>query len=621
MFEQNSAPMLLTDPETAAIVNANRASCEFYGYTFSELTAMKMSDINRLPEETVYKEMQEAVAGGKKIFIFPHRLKSGQTKTVEVRSTSLEINNRKMLCSIIHDIEDRFQAESALAESEKRYRTLFDSAGDAIWVHDFGERFLDANLAACEYLGYSREQLLEIKPEDIIAPAYADFAQKRMELLKQKGYIVFETAHVTRAGEIIPLEGSSRVITYNGKPAVLTISRDIRERKKSEAEQQKLVMLLRQAQRMEAIGTLAGGIAHDFNNILYPIIGYTEIAMDDVPKDSLIHSNLEQVLKAAYRARDLIQQILTFSRQQEQKQQPVKIESVIREAMKLIRASLPSNITIYENIRTDCGYILADSSQIYQVVMNLCINAYHSLCENGGVLEVSLDKTEFLPEEIAAYPELLPGVYLKFSVKDTGCGMACEIIERIFEPYFTTKEIGKGTGLGLSVVHGIVKSHRGHITVESELGKGTVFNIYFPSIGYDSEPKDKEDEIYFFSGTEKILLVDDEVQIVQINRKLLERLGYDITALTDSREALEIFRRDPGRFDLVITDMTMPQMDGAELVAEMLRIRPDIPIILCTGFSEFMSKEKSESIGIREFIIKPVRSREFAETIRRVLQK
>jgi PAS domain S-box-containing protein len=621
MFEQNSAPMFLIDPETAAVIAANRAASEFYGYSLSELTAMKITDINRLPEKTVFHEMQEALSGRKKIFVFSHRLKNGETKTVEVRSTSLEINNRKLICSIIHDIEDRIQAQSALAESEKRYRTLFDSAGDAIWVHHFGKGLLDVNRAACEYLGYSREELLSMKPEDIVSPDDAGFIKKRMLALRQKGCAVFETAYITRNRETIPFEGFSRVIDYDGKPAVLTIARDIRERKKSEEEQRKLHTLLRQAQRMESIGALAGGIAHDFNNILYPIIGYTEIIMDDVPKDSQTWSNLEQILKAGYRARDLIQQILTFSRQQEQKKQPVKMESVIKEALKLIRASLPSNIKIYEHIATDCGYISADSGQMYQVVMNLCINAYHSMYENGGVLEVSLDKTELPAEEIGAYPGPVPGLWLKFSVKDTGCGMDSEIMERIFEPYFTTKEIGKGTGLGLSVVHGIVRSHKGHITVESESGKGTLFNIYFPSIRYDLKPRDRTEQTDPPRGTENIMLVDDEIHVVKINKMILERLGYHAAILTDSSEALEIFRRDPGYFDLVITDMTMPGMDGAKLAKEMMRIRPDIPIILCTGFSEFITKEKSEALGIREFIIKPVRSREFAETVRRALNQ
>jgi len=384
-------------------------------------------------------------------------------------------------------------------------------------------------------------------------------------------------------------------------------------------EQIELQRQLRQTQKMEAIGTLAGGIAHDFNNILTAILGYTEIAMDDLAEGSRTHQSLEQVFNAGYRAKDLVRQILTFSRQNEQERQPVRISRIVKEALNFLRASLPSTIAIRQKITSDSALVMADPTQIHQVLMNLCSNAAHAMRETGGILEVSLAAVNLDPG--ASDPGLRHGPYVNLTVRDTGHGMKREVMERIFDPYFTTKKAGEGTGMGLSVIHGIVRGYDGAIRVHSEPGAGTSFDVLIPRIDHAPDRKEEEGCEPLPTGTERILLVDDEEVIVEMEQLMIERLGYQVTARTGSLEALETFRADPGRFDLVLTDQTMPHMTGAELCRELLEIRPDIPIILCTGFSDLITPEKAEAMGIGAFIGKPLVRREIARTIRKLLDK
>jgi PAS domain S-box-containing protein len=376
---------------------------------------------------------------------------------------------------------------------------------------------------------------------------------------------------------------------------------------------------LRQAQKMEAIGTLAGGIAHDFNNILAAIIGYTEMLLFKIPKDSPIRHNLEQVLKAGNRAKELVKQILAFSRQSEQEMKPVQISLVVKEALKLLRASLPTTIEIRQNITGKMGMILADPTQIHQVLMNLCTNAAHAMRATGGVLEVGLGEVKLDGQMMEQCPELTPGSYLRLTVRDTGHGMDSMVMARIFDPFFTTKSPGEGTGMGLAVVHGIVKSHGGAIGVSSEPGVGTTFQMFFPRLPNDVVPISKS-AVPVPRGSETILFVDDEEALVEMVQQMLEHLGYDVVARTSSREALEAFRAQPHKFDLVITDQTMPQLTGVDLSREVMAIRPDVPVILCTGFSEIISPEKAKAMGIREFVLKPIITREIAVTIRKALE-
>ena len=387
---------------------------------------------------------------------------------------------------------------------------------------------------------------------------------------------------------------------------------DITERKQLQTQ-------LQQALKMEAIGKLAGGIAHDFNNVLYSIIGYTELTMDDVPEGSLARKNLKEVFKGAMRAKDMVQQILAFSRKDDTQKKPIKVQSVVKEALKLLRTSIPSTIEIRQSIDADCGPVLADPTQIHQVIMNFATNAYQAMLEKGGVLELTLMEEEIGSDDSDF--DLDPGTYLKLTVSDTGYGMDNVVMGKIFDPYFTTRGPGEGTGMGLAVVHGIVKSHGGNITVYSELGEGTAFSVYLPLIETRPvEPKVISAELAP-TGTERILFVDDEEYIVLMTQQILERLGYQVTSRTSSVEALAAFKAKPNEYDLVITDMTMPNMTGVELVPRLKEIRSDIPIIICTGFSEMIDEDKAKAVGIREYVMKPIVIEEIAKTIRKVLDE
>jgi len=392
----------------------------------------------------------------------------------------------------------------------------------------------------------------------------------------------------------------------------------IRERTKALAEYERQLQLL---MKMQAIGTLAGGIAHDFNNILFPIVGFTELTMDDVPPESQARKNLEEILKATNRAKELVQQILTFSRQSGRERKPLKIQYVIKEALKLLRASIPASIDIQSEIDDACGPIKADPTQIHQVIMNLCTNAYQAMSDKGGTLFVSLGEIEIGFEDMMENIGLKYGPHLCLTVRDEGAGMEPAVLERIFEPYYTTKEPGKGTGLGLSVIHGIVKNHGGHIRVKSRPGAGTTFEVFLPVIEDMEEEIKIQKKIEASRGSEHILLVDDEEPIVTMERRLLERLGYRVTSSTNSAEALRTFSDQPENFDLVITDMTMPRMTGEILARKMMDIKPSIPVILCTGFNERISEEKALEMGISRFVMKPVIKDELASAIRTVLDR
>ncbi|MBW1870212.1 MAG: response regulator, partial [Deltaproteobacteria bacterium] len=351
------------------------------------------------------------------------------------------------------------------------------------------------------------------------------------------------------------------------------------ERKQAEEEKQKLETQLVQAQKMEAIGTLAGGIAHDFNNILGGIIGYAELAKMKAPQESNVVADLNQVIQSGNRAVDLIKQILTISRQHKQEKRPVQLRYIVNEALKLLRATLPTTIEIREDLAKDSGVVNADPTQMHQVIMNLGTNASHAMEKNGGVLEVSLVNVEMDGLSASKYLDMDAGYYLRLTVSDTGHGMALEIVERIFDPYFTTKDIGEGTGLGLSVAQGIVKAHGGTIIVYSELGNGTTFHVYLPVIQETEKEEKKESKQPLPTGNERILFIDDEQILVEIGSQMLERLGYKVVTKRSSVQALELFRAEPDRFDLVITDMTMPHMTGDNLAQELFKIRPDIPVM------------------------------------------
>ena len=371
---------------------------------------------------------------------------------------------------------------------------------------------------------------------------------------------------------------------------------------------------------MEAIGTLAGGIAHDFNNILGAILGYTEIARDILPQESFAVQNLNKVLEASHRAATLVKQILAFSRQSQIERIPLEPAHIVKEALRLLRPSLPSTIAIKQQIDTTIAPIFADPVQVHQVMMNLCTNAYQAMEQTGGTLEIALTKCKLGQDDLQQHPSVLPGNFVVLSVSDTGTGIEPDIWGRIFDPYFTTKGIGKGTGMGLSIVHGIVTSYGGFITSGNNLGGGTVFKVYFPAVD-EEPPLQAIPEEITPSGIEHILLVDDEEVLTELGKTILERLGYKVTVRTSSLEALATFQKQPNGFDAVITDQTMPSMTGMELAKQMLQIRPDIPIILCTGHSTLINEEAAKEQGIKEFAMKPLSKKMIAAALRRALDQ
>ena len=426
--------------------------------------------------------------------------------------------------------------------------------------------------------------------------------------------------------EIHPANGGNRKFIKSiaelelneaGQPRkVLGVVQDITQRKAEELEKQYLEVKLLQAQKIKAIGTLAGGIAHDFNNILYPIIGFTEMSMQDLPENHPVQENLQNILQGGKRAADLVKQILAFSNQRDLEHKPMAVQSIITETLKLLRSIIPSNILIEKNLPENDIYIFANSTEVQEVIMNVCTNAYHAMEATGGVLRLGLEKT---PPGSALTNE--NGRYCCLSICDTGTGISPEIIDNIYDPYFTTKEQGKGSGLGLSVVHGIIKSYKGSIDITSETGKGTAVKIYFPTIPKPDVVNLPPEDQPIKSGNENILLVDDEPEIVNLGILMLERSGYKVTGKTDSTEALALFRSTPHAFNLVITDMTMPLLLGTELAREMIKIRNDIPILICTGFSERLDQETPENLGIKGYINKPVLMKELTAAVRNILDE
>ena len=407
------------------------------------------------------------------------------------------------------------------------------------------------------------------------------------------------------------LESRVQERTFELSEAYETLQREVDEHRKT-AEH------LVRVQKLEALGTLAGGIAHDFNNVLAGIIGFTEMVLEDIAPGTSEHKRLELVLKGAKRGRDLVKQILTFSRKSEQDKKPLALNQVVEEGLKLLKPTLPTTIEIVSKGFTNDDQIFADPGQMHQILMNLCTNAAHAMREKGGTLDIRVFKASFQEGNPMPLPNITAGEYVVLKVSDTGSGMTPETLNQVFDPFFTTKQPGEGTGLGLSVVHGIIKSHDGYITVESEPGKGATFHVYLPRINEEERSIDKETPAVA-GGKERILIVDDEDMLVELNEQRLGRLGYEVVATTSSMEALAIFCKEPDTFDLVITDYTMPNLTGMDLAMELLKARATIPIILCTGKSDAVSSEKAKEIGIRGFLMKPLSNRELAEAVRRVL--
>lgn len=514
------------------------------------------------------------------------------------------------------DLTERKQAENELRRQKLLFETMFNTIPDGVVITNVDREIQLVNKGMEVTFGYRPENLIGMKTEMLYSST---------EKFKENGESLFGKNATPESGElyithykdingiVFPGEtfGAKLFDEENNWIGNLGVMRDISDRLETEKR-------LQQAQKMESIGNLAGGIAHDFNNILFPILGMSELLLEDLVPNSNEYENVEEIFKAGNRAKELVNQILTFSRQAEHERMPIKVQKILKEVLKLCRSTIPANITLHKKIQKDCGSIWANSTQIHQIAMNLITNAYHAVQDKNGEITVELKEVRIKENDIIC-ESLRVGKYILFSVADDGHGMTFEVKNKIFDPYFTTKEQGKGTGLGLSVVYGIVKEYGGDIDVHTELNKGTTFKIYIPlmkklqTIG----PQISNEDIV--KGCEHILLVDDEEAVTRLLKKMLKRLGYKVTTRSSSIEALEVFKTMPDIFDLVLSDLAMPNMTGDQLAAEIKAIRPELPIIICTGFSENINKEKVEKISVNGFLMKPIIKSEMAKKIREIL--
>jgi PAS domain S-box-containing protein len=605
------------------IKQANERLCKIIGYTREELLGKSSRMLYGTDEDFEYVGREKyAQISERNIGTVETRWqrKDGTMIDVLLSSAPIDINDLSIGVTFTAlDITSRKQVEKNLRESEEQYRSLFQNNHSVMLLVDPKTAdIVDANPAAVSFYGWSYEALTSKKIFNINTltkeQVFNEMEKARMEQRKQ-----FYFQHCLASGEIRDVEVYSGPIKVHGKKLLFSIVYDITARKKAEEEKAALEGQLLHAQKMESIGTLSGGIAHDFNNLLGIILGNAEMAMDDVPELHPAKLNLNEIRTASLRARDVVKQLLSFGRKTDPKQRPVRLVQIVEDALKFLRFSIPTSIEIRQNIQDDTDdSILADSTQINQVMINLCTNAAHAMEDTGGVMTIGIQKIYLDQISAAVYPDMPPGNYVKLTVSDTGPGIDPEIKDRIFDPYFTTKEVGKGSGIGLSVVHGIVKNHSGAISVDSKFGKGTTLSILFPAAGEEAVIETEPDE-KLSTGNERILFVDDEESMAEIGRRRLERLGYQVESKTNSIEALELFRADPDQFDLVITDMTMPHITGDKLVKEVLKIRPGMPTILCTGFSEKINEEKAKEIGVREYIEKPFNRGKLSRLVRKVL--
>ncbi len=594
---------------------ANASASGMTGYTGEEILGKRFTDFLH-PEDraSIEQRYQDRLAGKDVPTNYDLRIltRTGGEIWVQVNQVVIEWEGRPATLNIARDLSGQRRAE----EARERLLSALEQVAEAIIITDPDGAIRYVNHAFEEVTGYDADEVRGRNPRILKSgkqddPFYRELWQTisngetwqgRMVNKRKEGTLYTEDATIS------PVVDAAGSITN-----FVAVKRDITAEIDLEAR-------LARAQKMEAIGTLAGGIAHDFNNILSAILGFTEMAAADLPEGSRSREDLGEVITACGRARDLVKQILAFSRQSEHEAKPLRIDLVVNEALKMLRSSLPSSIQINKLIQPDLPTVFADPTQIHQIMMNLCTNAAQAMEKEQGTIEVVLDETRVGKDRAGEAVDLTPGSYVRLEIADSGKGMPAEICDRIFEPYFTTKRAGEGTGLGLAVVYGIVKDLGGDLFVESEVGLGTRFRICLPAAGREageSRPPTAPSNLPL--GKERILFVDDEPPIVRLGEQYLRRFGYEVTTRQSATEALELFRSDPHRFDLIVTDMTMPHMTGDELAAEMLSIRSDIPVILCTGYSKRITEVKARELGIRAFVMKPLTQHELAKTVRDVL--
>lgn len=546
-----------------------------------------------------------------------------QKKTESTAKLLNQIHFQKQaISSLKKQISELTHLNNILYEKELLSNTLINNAPDAFFAHDTAGKFKHVNDYTCHMLGYSKEELMTLTVKEIEAGMSDDQVKEYWDNTAEGNIINAEGLLKRKDGSYVPAEIRLGQLEILGEMTIYGIARDVSQRKQLETSLQEQEERLRQSYKMEAVGTLAGGIAHDFNNIISIILGYAELGGNQLSPDHKTYRFFTEIQIAAQRAKDVVQQLLNFSQKSSTSCYPMPIASVVRESLRLIRSTIPANIDLHIDINDSCGMITTNSAQIHQLVINLCTNAAYAVAD-GGSISVSLNN--YLPDSQAEGEPLHNFIdiqYLHLSVKDTGSGIAPDIIDRIYEPYFTTKEVGKGSGMGLAVVHGIMQSIGGMIEVHSNLGVGTTFDIFLP-VSEDAVKKpvpsnNPPTDLTLPTGNERILLVDDETSIINIQQELLETLGYQVEKYTSPLKALVAFSKKPLGFDLLITDMAMPELTGDKLIAQ-IKEQQDIPVILCTGFSERIDLNRPDKIQADTILLKPVSTRQLATAIRTVL--
>ncbi len=634
LFENAAEGIVQTTPE-GDILSVNPAMAKLFGYKTPAAfmrTIVNIAQIYAHSDDRLSFRREIAKKGTVSKYEISCLRKDGQEMLLAVNARVIRDKEGKIIRydGFYEDITQRKKIEKSFKQSEERYRMIVENMQDIIWVMDFNFQYKYRSPSNLRITGYTAEEIMTRPPREQIVPESYALVEKHFaeEFAKEfSGKPVDPRRSLTMELEVYHKNGGTVWIEVtasfgrdeNGKPfELLLVGRDISERKKMQGERDHLQKQLIQSQKIEAIGTLAGGIAHDFNNILASMMGFTEMAVKETRED-VRRDYLEQVLQASGRAKNLVNQILAFSRQREQEAKPVDIRFIIKEALALLRSTLPTTIEMRQKITSEQATVLTDPTQIHQIVMNLCMNAAQAMAANGGLLEVHLSHQSIGAKAPALHSDLQPGDYVQLSVRDTGCGIDPAIRDKIFDPFFTTKKTKGGTGLGLSVVYGIVKSCGGGIDVQSDVGQGTTIAVYLPLTPVETQAEEHNLDDIDLQGDERILFVDDEEMLVKMARNFFQTLGYQITATTSSQEALGLFQKNPKGFDLVITDMTMPQITGSELAREFLMIRPDLPIILCTGYSDFLSMKEARKLKIREFVMKPLFLKDLGSRVRKIL--
>ena len=593
-------------------IDQNLSAEKNFGYTMEE--AVGRHGTEWIVPEDRDRVLRHMMIGYEKPYEVTALRKDGTTFPSEIQARMFEYQGRRIRVTTLRDITDRKAAERGLRESEAKFRTLFDASPLAMVLVEKGRgRVSDANGEFCRWMKRPKTDLVGKTVQDLGFQSEADRIRFRLEMDETGCLNGLAMDFLPPEGEVRNSRVYARIVDVSGKPQVLAMFADTTEQRQLEAA-------LVQARKMEAVGTLAGGIAHEFNNILGIIIGNAELAVDELQENDLAASCLEEIRIASLRAKDVVRKILSIARKVQSSKKTLRIASVVRDSLNLLRAIIPATIAMERRIDCDTESVLADPTEIDQVLMNLCNNAVQAMEPASGTISVRLHPVTLDAAGAANYENLDPGNFVRLSLSDNGSGISPDTMGCIFDPYFTTREVDEGLGMGLAIVYGIVRKHDGAIRVESTLGKGTTVEVLLPQIdGPADEPS--AESVALPRGGEKILFVDDEPSIVHVGKRHLDRLGYTVVGMTSSVAAAELFAANPDRFDMVITDMAMPEMAGDRLAAEILRIRPGMPILMCTGHSEQMDEELALSMGFAAYRIKPLDRRELAETVRQVLDR